>query len=223
MLNSLETDEGWLAVAIIRDLTDRNRAEEQLRESEESFRILVEGVKDYAVFRLDPNGQVASWNAGAERIKGYRAEEIIGQRFTCFYTPEDVERGKPEDQLKLAYAQGRAEDEGWRVRKGGSRFALVIRDFTDRKRAEEALLLEITTVLVSKLDIRELLAAASASLSRVKPHDYASLALQEPETKQLRVLPATTRMRKIRFMRAPSCRSKARLQGWHLPLANPCC
>ena len=207
MLNSMETDEGWLMVTTIRDLAERKRAEEQLRESEESFRLLVEGVKDYAIFRSDLEGRVASWNAGAERIHGYRANEIIGQPFIVFYTPEDVERGKPEDQLKLAATQGRAEDEGWRVRKDGSRFwanviitalkedagplrafALVTRDFTDRKRAEEALVLEITNVLVSKLDIQELLAAISASISRVRPHEYANLTLQDPETKQLRVL-----------------------------------
>ena len=208
MLSTLETDEGWLAVTIIRDLTEPKWAEAQLRESEENFRLLVEGVKDYAICSLDPDGRVVSWNAGAERIQGYGVEEIIGRHFARFYTPEDIERGKPESELRLAAAQGRVEDEGWRVRKNGSRFwanmivtalrddevgqlrgfALVTRDFTGRKRAEEALVLEITNVLVSKLDIGELLAAISASLSRVKTHEYANLVLQDPETKQLRVL-----------------------------------
>src|SRR5437867_5939641 len=92
------------------------------RESSETFRQLVEGVQDVAIFMLDGAGRVVTWNAGAERIKGYRAEEIIGQHFSRFYPPEDVAAGKADRQLADAAAAGRAEDEGWRVRKDGSRF-----------------------------------------------------------------------------------------------------
>ncbi|MBW4577111.1 MAG: PAS domain S-box protein [Aphanothece sp. CMT-3BRIN-NPC111] len=129
-----------------------------LRESEELKSLLVEGVKDYAIFMLDPNGYIVSWNAGAERIKGYRPEEIIGQHFSRFFTAEDIEQGKPERELQVAAAAGRFEEEGWRVRKDGSQFwanvlitalrdkagslsgfAKVTRDITERKGAEEAL------------------------------------------------------------------------------------
>jgi PAS domain S-box-containing protein len=130
--------------------------EEALRQSEERFRLLVEGVKDYGIFMLNPDGCVASWNAGAERIKGYRAEEIIGQHFSRFYTPEDLEHGKPDRALGVAMAEGRYEEEGWRVRKDGSQFwadvlitalrdgagelkgfAKVTRDITEHQRAED--------------------------------------------------------------------------------------
>jgi formate hydrogenlyase transcriptional activator len=122
------------------------------------FQALVATVRDYAIFLLDPHGRVSTWNAGAEQIKGYTSEEIIGEHFSRFYTQEDIERGKPDSQLKMAASDGQLEDEGWRVRKDGSRFwanvvitairgnngellgySKVTRDFTDRRKAEEAL------------------------------------------------------------------------------------
>jgi PAS domain S-box-containing protein len=110
---------GW---TVQRGLASRARAEEATRGIEDRFRTLVESVRDYAIFMLNPEGQVVSWNAGAERYKGYKAEEIIGQNFSCFYLPEDIERAKPEEELRIATATGRVEDEGWRLRKDGSRF-----------------------------------------------------------------------------------------------------
>ncbi|MGM9490109.1 hybrid sensor histidine kinase/response regulator [Ideonella sp. YS5] len=132
--------------------------EAELRSSEKSFRLLVESVSDYAIFMLDSEGRVASWNAGAQRIKGYRPEEIIGQSFERFYPPEKVAEGWPREELRRAIANGRIEDEGWRVRKDGSRFwasvvitalrdprgrlqgfAKVTRDLTERRKQEEEL------------------------------------------------------------------------------------
>jgi len=141
-----------------RDITARKEAEAALQESEQRFRLLVEGVRDYAIFQLDPDGRVLTWNSGAERLKGYPAEEIIGQHFSKFYSAEDIAAGKPDHELQAALAEGRHEDEGWRVRKDGSRFwanavittlrdkaghvrgfAKVTRDITERKRAENEL------------------------------------------------------------------------------------
>jgi PAS domain S-box-containing protein len=129
-----------------------------LRESEERFRLLVEGVKDYAIIMLDPAGRVISWNPGAEYIKGYQADEIIGRHFSIFYPAEEIAQGKPEQELKTAEAQGHCKEEGWRVRQDGSRFwanvlitalrddhgnlrgfAKVTRDITEQKQAEKAL------------------------------------------------------------------------------------
>src|ERR671921_774432 len=132
------------------------RTREALRASEERFKLLVEGVKDYAIFMLDPEGYITTWNEGAQRIKGYEAEEIIGEHFSIFYTDRDVERRHPEEELRIATAEGSYEEEGLRVRKDGSTFfanvlitalwdeegelrgfAKVTRDVTERKEAEE--------------------------------------------------------------------------------------
>ena len=146
---------GWLQIN--KDITEERRAEEARRESEEGFRLLVDGVKDYAIFRLDPLGQVVTWNPAASRIKGYLKEEIIGKHFSVFYPPEDIASGKPEEALRIAAQEGRYEEEGWRIRKDGSRFlasviitalrdepghlrgfAKVTGDITERRAAEKA-------------------------------------------------------------------------------------
>jgi PAS domain S-box-containing protein len=141
---------------VSRDLSERRRADQALRESEERMRLIIESTVDYAIFMLDPQGYVASWNPGAERIKGYRADEIIGKHFSVFYPEEVAKSGWPEEELERATADGRFEDEGWRIRKDGSRFyanviisalrgadgklrgfAKVTRDISHRKKNEE--------------------------------------------------------------------------------------
>jgi PAS domain S-box-containing protein len=103
-------------------IAEREAAEKSLRESEERFRLLVEGVKDYALFLLDPDGYVVSWNRGAERLKGYTADEIVGKHFSQFYSQEDMQRGLPAKGLAMARSAGRYETTGWRMRKDGSKF-----------------------------------------------------------------------------------------------------
>lgn len=143
---------------VTRDITERQQAHEEIVESEQRYRRLIEAVVDYAIFQLDPTGHVTTWNPGAQRIKGYSPQEIIGQHFSAFYLPEDIERGVPTHALSEAAERGRFEAEGWRMRKDGSRFwasvvidritdeagalvgfAKVTRDVTDRKRAEDEL------------------------------------------------------------------------------------
>jgi PAS domain S-box-containing protein len=138
---------------ITRDLTERRANEQQLARSEERFRLMVDNVRDYAIFMLDTQGHVASWNKGAQQINGYLHDEIVGRHFSAFYPAEVIAEGWPERELQIALAEGRVEDESWRVRKGGVRFwasvvitalfddegqhigfAKVVRDLTDRRR-----------------------------------------------------------------------------------------
>jgi PAS domain S-box-containing protein len=107
---------------ITRDLTDRKMAEEVLKQSEQQFRLLVQSVTDYAIYMLSPDGRVTNWNPGAQRIKGYLPEDVIGQHFSMFYTPEDRDAGEPQRTLSIARTEGRFENKGWRVRKDGTRF-----------------------------------------------------------------------------------------------------
>src|SRR6478609_3706979 len=106
----------------MREFPIHRQAEEKLRESEQRMRLLIDSIRDYAIFMLDENGKVSSWNSGAERIKGYTAAEIIGRHFSTFYPEEDVQAGKCDMELRVAAEVGRFEDLGWRIRKDGSRF-----------------------------------------------------------------------------------------------------
>jgi len=150
--------ENHLIYAVVRDQTECKQSKEALRDSEERFRCLVENVKDYAIYMLDPEGRVISWNQGAERINGYQEDEILGESVSRFYLPEDVQAGKLEQALKIATENGRFEDESYRVRQDGSLFwanavitslydkkgrlrgfTKVVRDITERRLAQEAL------------------------------------------------------------------------------------
>ena len=172
---------GYLLVGT--DNSARKQVEEQLRWTEESFRLMVESVSDCAIVMLDPHGRVVSWNSGAQRIKGYSAEEIVGQHFSRFYPGADIERGAPQRDLGVATAMGRVEDEGWRVRKDGSLFwanvvitairdqvgnlrgfAKLTRDLTERRAVEAQLANAKSTAETANLAKSDFLSSMSHEL-----------------------------------------------------------
>jgi PAS domain S-box-containing protein len=166
-------DGDYRIMATARDITERKAAEATLRSSEEQFTRLVQGVTDYSLYMLAPDGKVASWNAGAQRIKGYTAEEIIGQHFSRFYTEEDRQNGEPERALATAMREGRFEKEGWRVRKNGERFWAnvvidVIRDDGEGEDEDEIIgFAKITRDITEQRDAR-------AALDRTREALYQS-------------------------------------------------
>jgi PAS domain S-box-containing protein len=183
MLSPLENSEGILVTAAIRDITERKRVEETLRQSEERSRLIVSNAKDYAILMLDPGGNIVNWNEGAERMKGYRAEEIIGQHFSRFHSAEDISNGIPGLELEEAARVGRCENEGWRIRKNGSRlfasvaitalrdekgmlrgFGKITRDITERKKSEEHLVKTMEELSQSNDELQQFAYVASHDL-----------------------------------------------------------
>jgi PAS domain S-box-containing protein len=178
MLSPLGSTEGILVTAI-RDISVRKKAEKHLaqieagrrltedalRESEERYRMLLDGIQSYAIFMMDPRGQIVSWNTGAERIKGYTADQIIGHNFSCFFPPEDIERGRPAEILRMTAASGQHEEQGMRVRKDGSRFLAsvtftALRDPSGNLRGFSEFSHDLSESKESEARYRELLEAA---------------------------------------------------------------
>src|SRR5215813_2636531 len=187
------------------------KAERGIRER---FRLLVEGVKGYAIFMLDAHGRVASWNPGAEQIKGYRADEIIGRDFSVFYTREDIEIGKPQRVLEIAAAEGRYDESGWQVRRDGSRFwasgviaaihddrgrlrgfTIITRDITERKMIEEKFrfFADLNQALRPLADPEEIMAAAARMLGEHLGADRCAYAEVEANEKYLYITSDYTR------------------------------
>ncbi len=206
MLKPIQTEAGPAVISFIRDATEQRAAQEALRQNDLRLRSIVEAIGDYAIYLLDREGHIATWNSGAERIKGYKADEIVGLHFSRFFTQEDIERDHPAKLLSQTAAKGRLEDEGWRVRKDGSRFwansvltairdstgavtgfAKITRDVTDRKQAQESMISELSSLLLANVDIRKLLGAFSSTMRQLVPHDAATLALFEEASGKLRV------------------------------------
>ena len=176
VITALRNDSGELVgfAKVTRDLTERRKAEEAIRLSERNFRLLIEGVRDYAIYMLDPEGRVATWNSGAERVSGFETSQIIGRSLARFYPPEAVASNLPEQHLHLAAATGRHEEEGWRVRSDGRRFwasmlitalhaedgrllgfATITRDLTERRAAQERALADARRVASEEAKVAE--------------------------------------------------------------------
>ncbi|MGB7266275.1 MAG: PAS domain S-box protein, partial [Terracidiphilus sp.] len=206
MLKPIETEAGPAVVSFIRDATEQRAAQEALRLQDLRLRSILDSIGEYAIYLLDRDGHVLTWNPGAERIKGYKADEVLGLHFSRFFIQEDLDRNHPAELLHQAAAKERVEEEGWRVRKDGSRFwadvvltaihdstgtltgfAKITRDVTGQKQAQESVIAELSSLLLANVDIRKLLAAFSTSIKQTVPHDSATIALFDETTGKLRV------------------------------------
>ncbi len=167
---------------VTRDLTERHAADERLRESERRFRLLVQGVTDYAIYMLSPQGEISSWNAGAQRIKGYAEREVLGRNFAIFFTAEDRAAAKPEAAIDTARAAGRFADEGWRLRKDGSRFwALTVLDAIHDESGALIGFAKITRDLTERRAVEERAREAQAMLSAFTDNSPALMSLKDRE------------------------------------------
>jgi PAS domain S-box-containing protein len=201
MLRPIGTAAGQVVLSFVRDQTEQRAAQEELRRQDQQLRSIIESVHDYAIYMLDRDGYIATWNMGGDRIHGYTSDEILGKHFSRFFVQADLERGHPNMMLVQAAERGRFEEEGWRIRRDGSRFwahsvltaihdasgavtgfAKVTGDRTDRKRAEEAVMLQLSAALLENMDIRKLLEAFSASIKEVIPHDAATLGMYDVDS-----------------------------------------
>ena len=206
MLKPIETADGPAVVTFIRDATEQRAAQEALRLNDARLRSIVESIGEYAIYMLDREGHVLTWNPGAERIKGYKADEVLGLHYSRFFTHEDVAQGRPAELLRQATVKNRVEEEGWRVRKDGSRFwanvvitaihdssgavtgfSKITRDVTEHKQAQESVIAELSSLLLVNVDIRKLLGAFTASIRQMVSYDAATLALYDEPTGKLRV------------------------------------
>jgi PAS domain S-box-containing protein len=199
ILKPVKTPEGVMTMSFVRDMTEQKAAIEMIRRQDQQLRSIVEGVRDFAMYLLDRDGKVMVWNLGAERIMGYPAHEVIGKHYSQFFTKEEQERDRPDELMRIAVQKERVDEQSWRIRKDGSRFwgdivvtairdssdeitgfAIITRDSTDRKRAEEALMLQLSTAVLMNLDVRKLAGAIAESIQEMIPHDTATIAVPEP-------------------------------------------
>lgn len=204
MLRPIGSATGPVVLSFVRDTTEQRAVQEELRVHDQQLRSIVESVRDFAIYMLDRDGHIVTWNIGGERIHGYNEDEILGRHFSRFFLQKDIDEKHPQAMLRQAIARGRHEEEGWRVRKDGTRFwaesvltvirndsgevtgfAKITRDYTDRKRAEEAVMLQLSNALLANMDVRQLLGTFSASIREVIPHDAATLGMYDADSKSL--------------------------------------
>lgn len=204
MLRPVGSASGPVVLSFVRDTTEQRAVQEELRVHDQQLRSIVESVRDYAIYMLDRDGHIVTWNVGGERIHGYTEDEILGKHFSRFFQQKDIDEQHPQAMMRQAMERGRHEEEGWRVRKDGTRFwaesvltvirdasgevtgfAKITRDYTDRKRAEEAVMLQLSSALLANMDVRQLLATFSASISEVIPHDAATLGMYDADSESL--------------------------------------
>ena len=220
VITAIRDDAGTLIgfAKVTRDLTERRNAEQALRRSEQQFRLIVQGVRDYGIFMLDRQGHIASWNDGAQRIKGYTASDVIGKSFEIFYPEEEIRAGKPAWELEVATREGSFEEEGWRLRKDGTRFwanvvitalrndageligfAKVTRDLTERRRSQEQAIMD-----ASRLASEEAARVAAEQRSRELASLNARLGEIAAELDRQRASAETANRAKSEFLAAMS-------------------